>query len=477
MKPGGLGAGRIAVMVLFAFSCFGLLLFLWLSFGGPVPLKPKGYRFQASFPEATTLAEQADVRIAGVSVGKVVTKKADPKGDKTLATIEIERRYAPIRSSARATLRQKTLLGETYVELHPGPKQAPRIPEGGRLADARIEETVEFDEFLEIFPEETRRAFRRWQENGALVIKGRDQDLNSALGNLGPFAESGSELLQVLDRRKTALGALVRETGVVFGALTEDEEALRAFMADTARWFQATQSEKENLAESIRIFPTFLDESKATLARLQTFAEDTNPLLEDLRPVARDLQPTLRDLRTTAPDLRNFFLALPALISASEQGLPNLNAVLGALEPTLAATGNFLAQLNPILQWLETNNGKVSDFLGIGPSALAGKRATQNPNGNGHVLPQLITTGSQSLLTQTRSPDNRGNTYVVQNLLRPAPGYNNGFEINPNWDCNNTGGEKKPTDTPGCFVAPPLDFKGVKQRFPQIVADMSTASK
>ena len=471
MKPGGLGAGRIAVMVLFAFSCFGLLLFLWLSFGGAVPLKPKGYRFQAAFPEATTLAEQADVRIAGVSVGKVVSKRRDPNGDKTLATIEIERKFAPIRSATRATLRQKPLLGETYVELHPGPKSAPRLPEEGRLADARIEDTVEFDEFLETFPEETRRAFRRFQKNGAQTIEGRGQDLNFALGNLGPFAESGSGLLQVLDRRKTALGALVRETGSVFEALTEDEQAFTSFMADTARWFKATQSEKENLAESIRIFPTFLDESKATLARLETFAVDTNPLIEDLRPVLGDLQPTLRDLRRTAPDLRTFFRSLPAVIAASEEGLPNLNAILNALEPTLSATGPFLAQLNPILQWLETSNGKVSDFLGIGPSALAGRRATQNPNGNGHVLPQLITTGSQSIVTPTRTSDNRGNSYLVQNLLRPAPGYNNGFEINPNWDCNHVG-EKKPDDTPGCFVAPNLPFKNQRQRFPHITADM-----
>ena len=474
MKPGGLGAGRIAVMVLFAFSCFGLLLFLWLSFGGAVPLKPKGYRFQAAFPEATTLAEQADVRIAGVSVGRVVSKKLDPEGNRTLATIEIERKFAPIRSAAKAMLRQKTLLGETYVQLNPGPKSAPRLPEGGRLADARIEPAVEFDEFLEVFPEETRKAFRQWQANNAAVIEGRDRDLNDALGNIGPFAESGSELLQVLDRRKEGLGALVRETGSVFEALTEDEEALRAFMADTARWFQATQSERENLAESIRIFPTFLDESKATLARLETFSGDTNPLIEDLRPVARDLQPTLRDLRLTAPALRRFFLALPALISASEDGLPNLNAVLRALEPTLSETGPFLSQLNPILQWLETSNGKISDFLGIGPSALAGRRATQNPNGNGHVLPQLITTGTQSVLSPQRTQDNRGNSYLVQNLLRPAPGNNNGFEINPNWDCNHVG-EKKPDDTPGCFVAPNLPFKGQSQRFPHVTADMPPA--
>ena len=65
--------GRLLVMAGFALSCFGLLLFLWLAFGGPIPLKPKGYRIHVAFPEATQLATQADVRIAGVSVGKVVS--------------------------------------------------------------------------------------------------------------------------------------------------------------------------------------------------------------------------------------------------------------------------------------------------------------------------------------------------------------------------------------------------------------------
>ena len=71
--------GRIAAMVIFALSCFGLLLFLWLAFGGPIPLKPKGYRFQVSFPEATQLAKEADVRISGVPVGKVKTIEPDTK--------------------------------------------------------------------------------------------------------------------------------------------------------------------------------------------------------------------------------------------------------------------------------------------------------------------------------------------------------------------------------------------------------------
>ena len=50
--------GRVFVMVAFALSCFGLLLFLWLSFGGSVPLKPKGYRFKIDVPEATQLGDE-----------------------------------------------------------------------------------------------------------------------------------------------------------------------------------------------------------------------------------------------------------------------------------------------------------------------------------------------------------------------------------------------------------------------------------
>ena len=61
---------RITAMVVFALSCFGILTFLWVSFGGSVPLKPKNYEVRIDFPEATTLAEQADVRISGVPVGK-----------------------------------------------------------------------------------------------------------------------------------------------------------------------------------------------------------------------------------------------------------------------------------------------------------------------------------------------------------------------------------------------------------------------
>src|SRR3954464_11979028 len=110
---------RILVMVVFALSCFGLLLFLWLAFGGSVPVQPQGYPGRASFAEASQLATEAAVRISGVPVGRVKAIEADARTGRSLVVLQLDSRYAPLPSDARAILRQKTLLGETYVELTP----------------------------------------------------------------------------------------------------------------------------------------------------------------------------------------------------------------------------------------------------------------------------------------------------------------------------------------------------------------------
>src|SRR3954470_10446103 len=176
--------GRLLTMAVFALSCFGLLLFLWLSFGGSIPLKPQGYRFQVAFPEATTLGLEADVRIAGVSVGKVRKKELDPGGNRTLVTIEMDQKFAPVKKDARAILRQKTLLGETYVELTPGTPSSANLPDGGRLDNGRVVDAVQLDEIFNALDPTTRQAFRTWQQSLAKSVNTRGQDLSDSFGNL-----------------------------------------------------------------------------------------------------------------------------------------------------------------------------------------------------------------------------------------------------------------------------------------------------
>ena len=233
---------KLAVMTFFALSCFGLLLFLWKAFGGPVPLAPKGYRVHVDFPEATQLADQADVRISGVPVGKIV--RLAQRGERTDATLQLDPKYAPLASDARAILRTKTLLGETYVELSPGSRGAPKLREGGRLPDAQVQPTTELDEVIRAFTPKTRRDFKRFVIGVAESLRGRDQDLNDVVGNAGPLLHDSGGLLTILDSQRGALRRLVRDTGVTFDALGRNQAAVRTLVTAGDRLF-ATTAEPE----------------------------------------------------------------------------------------------------------------------------------------------------------------------------------------------------------------------------------------
>jgi virulence factor Mce-like protein len=464
MQKNAPSPAQLLTMVVFALSCFGLLLFLWLSFGGPIPLKPKGYQVHIDFPEATTLATEADVRIAGVSVGKVRKLDVQRGTNRTVATLELERAYAPLHQDARAILRQKTLLGETYVELTPG--HGKNIPEDGTLANGQIADTVQLDEIFDSLDPQTRKAFQTWQQELAKGIKGHGRDFNDALGTLPGFAADGTDVLAVLDSQRGALGRLVKNTGVVFRALTQNEGQLRNLITSSKQTFDATAREQDALAETIRIFPTFLDESKATFARLQTFSANTDPLIRDLRPVARDLKPTLQDVRALAPDLEQFFVRLDPVISAARTALPATREVLKGAEPVLASLHPFLGQLNPILQYLEVSQYQVSDFLTYGAAALA-DTTTSASGGVGHYLRQFGPTGAESAaIYRQRINTNRGNSYVGPTTLF---GETKSL-VTPSWDCNNTGGEHPPTASePGCSLDKNFEFQGrLQTRFPHV---------
>jgi phospholipid/cholesterol/gamma-HCH transport system substrate-binding protein len=460
---------RILAMVVFAFSCFGLLLFLWLSFGGSVPLKPKGYRVQIGFPEATQLATQADVRVSGVPVGKVVAKRRDPGSNLTLATIELERKYAPLRADARATLRQKTLLGETFVELTLGSDDAPFVEEGGRLPDRQVQASIEVDEVLNTFDPFTRKAFRTWQQELGAAVDGRGDDLNDAFGTLPEFVESGGDLMEVLDEEKQALGVLIRDTGVVFEALTEREGQLEQLVVAQDEVFSAIADQREAWAETWRVFPTFLDESKATFERLGAFSVKAEPVVRDLEPAFRDLGPTLDAVGDLGPDLRQLFVDLDPLLTISRRSLPATSEVLDGLRPLLAELGPFLSQFNPFLNWIGVHVHTLSDMFANLGVATAAKVKNPQPGTVGHYLRQFGPIGPESLAVQrTRSATNRGNAYLNPLGVANSPEAAR-FKILPAFDCDNAGGERLPSDTaPGCRVQVPYPHDGRATRYPQL---------
>lgn len=466
---------RIAAMIGFALSCFGIVLFLWIQFGGSTPLKPEGYRVEVAFPEAIGLNEDVDVRAAGITIGTVRKVEVDHESSRVLATLVLQPRYAPLSSDARAILRRKTLLGETFVEITTGTKDAPKLADGGRLEDSRVGETVELDEVLQTYDEGTRRAFQLWQQELAVGLRGRGEDLNNAIGQLPELTDSAGDLLAVLDSEEDALRGLVRDTGAVYEALTRDEGQLANLIRNSHGVFRQTADQRVSLREAFQIFPTFLAESKATLERAERFSRNTRPLVRDLRPVANELRPTVRAVRKFAPPLKRFFVRFDDQIRVSRRSLPALRQVLDETGPMFRSLGPFLGELNPIFQWLELNQLLTSDFLSYSPGGIADTVSEPGPGEVGHYLRQLGMTGFESLaIHQNRLSSNRGNAYL--------PPVFTGREVAergilPNWDCTNAGGEKPAQPgpvgaQPACFMKPNLIFKGKRQgRLPHVEAD------
>jgi virulence factor Mce-like protein len=401
---------RLALMAVFALSCFGILTFLWVSFGGSVPLAAKKYQVKVDFPEATTLAEQADVRISGVPIGKVQHKQLD--GHATQAVLSIDSRYAPLPSDTRAILRQKTLLGETYVELTPGHHNAPKIADGGSIPPGHVAQTVQLDEIFRTFDPKTRLAFRIWLDQQGAGFKNRAADLNAALGNLAPFEQDTTTILQILNEQKGDVTRLVSNTGTVFNSLTERDAQLRSLIENSNLVFGTTASRDVKLQEAFRAFPTFLDESQRTALRVTKFAKNANPLITQLRPAARELSPTLIDLHGLAPDLKGLFKDLNPLITASKAGAPAIRRILDDTRPVLAQLDPFLRNLNPIIDYLGLYKQEIASFFALDAASTQAVDRPQGANLPVHYLRTANPLNPENLAAYPRRlSTNRSNPY------------------------------------------------------------------
>ena len=292
-------------MVAFAASCVGLLLFLWLSFGGTTPLSARGYEISAEFHQAENLGSQADVRISGVNVGTVISVGLDRRTGLTRAVMEIDPQFAPRPADTRAILRQKTLLGETYVELSPGSPTGPSSPTARRCQRTDRRRLCSPTRSLSTFDPATRQAFETWMQQQGTALTGRGQDLNAALAELYPFATNVDSVLAVFNRDSAATSTLLNDGGQVLAAITAPRRQLQRLISNANTTFAATAAQAAALAASDQGVPAFLNATKTTIDRVARFSATTQPLVNELRPAAVQLSPALESLAVLAPKLNS----------------------------------------------------------------------------------------------------------------------------------------------------------------------------
>ena len=501
--------GNIFVIILFVLSCFGLLMFLWESFGGPLPLKPKGYRVVVTFPRTLALAEQSDVRISGVDIGHVVALKLGSDG-RTDATLEIASQYAPIRANMHAILRQKTLLGETYVQLIPQGNTGPYLKDQSQLADSQVEPSVTLDDILSLFDAKTRRDFQIWQQYLAAGIAGRGEDINASFAQLEPFVESANRLVGILVTQEGAVRALVHNTGVVFNALAGRDHELEGLIVNGERTFHAAAEGSQAFAEAFQALPTFEHNSRVALKEIDRFSLQANPFFDEFRPTERQLALLLKTAEPFAPEFDGFLTALGPITKAANSDLPDLKVALDLTVPVLENLRPVLHNLDPFLKSVGEYVPELQAFFANLTAATQVHGSNANlPEGQApsqHYLTTMLSLGPTSLaIYPTPIGTSRNNPYYHPGAFSAMSTAATGLPVFSASNCADSApAVSGPTNetisqsiieqiiqfkvanapetpnavaAPPCFQQGPFTFNGQTSQFPHVVYSPPTPSK
>ena len=274
-----------------------LVAFVWLTFavGGGAPRDAK--RYVLLLDSALGLSEDNAVAIAGVKVGVVDEIEVD--GRRAKVTIAIEPGVT-LHADARAALRQKTLLGEKYVDLDPGAAPAPPLAPGSVL-DKNLA-TVEIDKVI--------------RDVSLLVDR---------MNNIAPPLESAVARIDTM---------LEGEGGEkLTGELVDTLQDVRELVKSTNKLVQGSGSD---VAEVIAMLnekgPPLADRLTSASTRLDDILAGVDPkMIEDaagrIGPAAENIDKITTDMRTAMADFRTAAKRLDGVLARFDKAMMKIDSV------------------------------------------------------------------------------------------------------------------------------------------------------
>jgi ABC-type transporter Mla subunit MlaD len=432
-----------------------------------VPLQAQGYRFTAEFQDASQLNTHAAVRISGIDVGHVV--KVEPVGLNTIATVELDAKYAPIPVDTKAILRNKTLLGETFIGLTTGSKGAKKLPDGGKLSVKNIGYRQPLDRLLASFDPKTRKNLQKMLIGTSQVLEGRGDQLNSAFGDLDPATAQLAKIMTILDHQSGSVRKLISDSATVANTVAASDSDLTGLIHNGRAVFATTAERNRALTATVKSLPGLTTQLRSTMRSLDETAALATPTLDALRPGAKYAPAALRKLSALAPRATALFRDFNKLVPTARAALPATGRIIDAVTPFANQLYPVVRDLAPITNYLVA---RKTDAIGSIVNASLHVNATlpSNTGRQDHYLRSLVPIDGRGLTGDTQRPGNdRHNPYLGPGELNRV-----GREGMRASDCRNVG-NPPPALTIGsgaapCVVQPGWDFGGKTAYFPHLEA-------
>ena len=430
-------------------------VFLSYNANSGLPFVPT-YDLKANLPNAAQLVKGFDVRVGGARVGFISAIEPRRRKDGSTyarVTMKLDKEIEPIPADSTLLVRPRSAIGLKYLELAPG------TASNGLRAGATIPvsqstpEAVELDEFINMFDERARVGSRNNLQGFGNGLAGRGQDINTALGELGPLLEDLEPVARNLASRDTRIdrffGELADAASEVApvaeqqGALFVNLDVTFTALAGIARPFLQETISESPLSEQVAIedFPRqrpFIRNQTALFRELRpgvAALPGAAPLLADAFEAGAEVLPRTEQFNEDTADV------FEALAEFSEDplvegGIDQLARLAASLRPTLA----FLTPTQTVCNYATIlfrngasllsegdSNGTFQRFIIVnmpeGPDAEGGpsSRPANGPTRENHVhsnpYPNTAAPG------QTRECEAGNERYVAgQTLLTNQPG-------------------------------------------------------
>lgn len=359
----------------------------------------KGQRLHAIFDSIAGLDDKASVRIAGVRVGEV--NGVGLQGTKARVTLVLDKPI-PLTVGTTARIANLGLLGEKYVEIIPGPPNAPPLPPGTTLIGST--------------PPSIDDAMAKLSDIGSSI-----QKVTGALAG-NDVAGGISRLMADIQLTSAEIRALVAENRANVGSSVRNIDSLTATLArELPRLANQTQAALDQISELVR---ENRGNVSASLGNIRELTEKLQTSADNLNKISG----TIASGKGTIGKLVNDEKAYNDVISTLDSiqgGVQNLSESLGGLnkfQVGLDVHGYYLAKGQGLSNGQTVQRSLSAFQMDIDPQDnkhLYRVGVTSSPFGRHQEKTQTITVTSPSGLTETTTIDTQTaeQSYGVTGLL------------------------------------------------------------
>jgi ABC-type transporter Mla subunit MlaD len=334
------------------------------------------HHVRAEFTNAFNLVSGLPVDIDGLQVGKIAGVQFDNStpGGGAIVTIGIsDSHYWPLHQGTTVQSRFGSTIGNgtRRLDLNPGPASAPVIPEAGVIDTKDTLPTVDVDQVLNVFTQNTRTHLKRMLGNVANGVRGQAQALHDGLNSAPSALVAANGVLSDLASDTYALQGLVINGDQLTSTLALRAPAISDLVTVAGRTFAVVAAHAAGVQQSIQSLPGALTEARGTLSMLDSSVGILSGLITDLRPGAAQLSPLARAMGPALAELHSIVPTGVATLTQATAAAPSITRLLHVGIPFMPKVQSVTSQLAPMVACLRPYAPELGGALVAGNSWIS----------------------------------------------------------------------------------------------------------